>query len=53
MAQANATETTKIPLYYEQKDKDTLQPNTWLDWCEQAVIVHGWNDAQKIFRIKN
>ncbi len=44
MAQAGAnatTENAKIPLYYRQKDKDTLQPKTWLSRYEQVAVVQG------------
>ncbi len=41
-------ETNKLPLFYHQKEKDTLEPKTWLDHCEQAAIVLGWSDQQKI-----
>ena len=48
MANANVSETSKIPLYYGQKEKDTIQHETWLDRCEQAAVVQAWTDSQKI-----
>jgi hypothetical protein len=53
MAQANVSEAAKIPLYYGQKEKDTIRHETWLDRCEQAAVVQGWNDAQKIMAASN
>jgi hypothetical protein len=45
---AQGNESTKIPLFYNQTDRDTLHPKTWLDRCDQAAVVQGWSDAQKI-----
>jgi len=47
-AQPAVSETSKIPLFYNDKTKDTLPARVWLDRIDQAAGVQNWNDNQKI-----
>jgi len=47
-AQPAVSETSKIPLFYNDKTKDTLPAKVWLDRIDQAAGVQNWNDNQKI-----
>ena len=47
-ANASSNESSKIPLFYGDKTKDQISPESWLNRCDQAALVNSWTDAQKI-----
>lgn len=55
MAQAAAqvSDTTKIPLFYNNKDKDSIPCKVWISRVEQAATVQNWNETQTVQAASN
>lgn len=52
-AAADVHSVAKIPLFYNQKDKDSMPAREWLDRVQQAAIVQGWTDQQTVMAASN
>ena len=42
---------TEMPLFYRQKDKDTISAHLFFDCIETAAGIANWNDARKLSEI--